>query len=65
MNEGSSDLYCRLIDCKIEIERLRAELNAIDKALRCEGWPLAARVERANMLSAQSKDKAPDGDHCW
>lgn len=35
-----------------EIDRLGAELNALDKALRCEGWTLEARVERANALAA-------------
>ena len=34
-----------------EIDRLGAELNALDKALRCEGWTLEARVERANALA--------------
>lgn len=34
-----------------EVQRLYAELNALDKALRCDGWPIEARLERAAMLS--------------
>ena len=34
-----------------DIERQRDELNALDKALRCEGWPLEARVKHAESIS--------------
>ena len=33
-------------------ERYKNELNEYDKALRCEGWPFEARIERARMLAA-------------
>ncbi len=41
-----------LADAQIsEMQRLRSELNALDKALRCHGWPLEARLARAEMLA--------------
>jgi hypothetical protein len=70
--EGESDAFCRgfkfghkaarhaaaelALAADAEIERMRAELNAMDKALRCEGWPLAARLERAEKLAAEGAE---------
>jgi len=39
-----------------EIERLKVELNSLDKALRCEGWPLDDRVRRAEDMVANSSE---------
>ena len=54
-----------------EVERFRSELNALDKALRCEGWSIEQRVEHAGMLAhlaakfpAQSAPEQPSIQAC-
>ena len=39
--------------------RMHAELNVLDNALRCEGWPLEARISRAAKLAELAMGMTP------
>lgn len=47
----------QLATLKADVQRLKDELNAYDKALRCEGWPYKARIDRARMLAEVNTQK--------
>ena len=53
VNEGSIDLYCRLMDCKDEIEKLRAERRLTINTMNLMGKGLAyENVTKAKTQSA-------------